>query len=86
MGYLLNLGVAVSRLGNAVIGGEPWESLSGRAARSRHIPGWRLLGRMLGERHLIWARALDQEDHQRVAEEPVLFVGSTFTPGQDRVS
>ena len=44
---LWNILIAIDQLGNAIIGGDPDETISRRAARFSHIKGWYILGKFL---------------------------------------
>lgn len=45
--YIMNLLIAVDQLGNAILGGDPDETISSRAAKNMHRRGWRQLGLLL---------------------------------------
>ena len=45
--YLWNLFIAVDQLANAVLFGDPDETISSRAAKRSHVWGWHMLGRFL---------------------------------------
>lgn len=45
--WFWNVLIAVDQLGNALLGGDPDETLSSRAAKNLHLPHWALLGRFL---------------------------------------
>lgn len=45
--YIINILIAVDQLGNALLGGDPDETISSRAAKSPHLPHWYWLGRFL---------------------------------------
>ena len=45
--YVWNLLIAVDQLGNAILAGDPDETISSRAAKRSHVWGWRQLGRFL---------------------------------------
>lgn len=47
--YLRNLGTALSQLGNALIGGDPDESLSSRAAKNKDTWPWSWLAWVLNK-------------------------------------
>lgn len=45
--YLRNIAVALDQLLNALLGGDPDETISSRAAKSLHRPYWALLALLL---------------------------------------
>lgn len=45
--YIINNLIALDQLLNAVLGGDPDETVSSRAAKSPNLPHWRLLGWIL---------------------------------------
>ncbi|TCP43920.1 hypothetical protein [Rhodovulum marinum] len=45
--YLMNILIAVDQLGNAILFGDPDETISSRAAKRAHLAGWRELGLLL---------------------------------------
>ena len=45
--YLVNVLVALDQLANALIGGDPDETISSRCAKHRTEPGWRILAALL---------------------------------------
>lgn len=45
--YFWNLLIAIDQLGNALLAGDPDETISSRAAKRSHIWGWYQLGRFL---------------------------------------
>lgn len=45
--YVFNLLIALDQLGNAILFGDPDETISSRAAKRAHVWGWRKLGQVL---------------------------------------
>lgn len=45
--YFINLLVSIDQLGNTILGGDPDETLSSRAAKKSHAWGWHQLGQFL---------------------------------------
>ena len=45
--YLWNVLVGIDQLVNAILGGDPDETISSRCAKNQHKPTWRALGAML---------------------------------------
>lgn len=45
--YLRNLFIAADQMVNTILGGDPDETLSSRAAKHAHNQGWSLLARLL---------------------------------------
>lgn len=45
--YFRNILTALSQLLNAVLGGDPDETVSGRSAKNLHRSGWRMLANIL---------------------------------------
>lgn len=45
--YIFNLLIAIDQLANAIIFGDPDETISSRAAKRQHLWHWRQLGRAL---------------------------------------
>lgn len=45
--YVINVLVALDQLGNALIGGDPDETISSHCAKRRTEPGWRILAAFL---------------------------------------
>lgn len=61
--WLGNVAVAFDQLGNAMLGGDPDETISSRAAKAAHGSGWWRLGRLLeaiDPGHLKSAREADE--------------------------
>lgn len=61
--YLLNLLIAIDQLGNAILGGDPDETISSRAAKKADRRGWRVIARLLefiNPGHLARAREDDE--------------------------
>jgi hypothetical protein len=55
--YFWNLLIGIDQLGNALIGGDPDETITSRAAKLQHKRGWRWLG---------WV--LEKIDHNHLAK------------------
>ena len=45
--YLWNILIGLDQFANTLIGGDPDETISRRAARNAHLRGWRALGILL---------------------------------------
>jgi len=45
--YIFNVLIAIDQLGNAILFGDPDETISSRAAKRAHKRGWRILARIL---------------------------------------
>lgn len=45
--YIFNVLIALDQLGNALLGGDPDETISSRTAKRMHDPKWRWLGLIL---------------------------------------
>jgi hypothetical protein len=45
--YIVNILISIDQLLNAILGGDPDETISSRAAKSPHLPHWYWLGRIL---------------------------------------
>jgi hypothetical protein len=45
--YIVNILISLDQLLNTILGGDPDETVSSRAAKSPHLPHWRLLGLFL---------------------------------------
>ncbi len=45
--YLLNVLISIDQLANAILLGDPDETISSRAAKRSHVWGWHHLGRFL---------------------------------------
>lgn len=45
--YFLNLLIAIDQLGNTLLGGDPDETISSRAAKNQRKKHWRILGYIL---------------------------------------
>lgn len=45
--YIWNMLIALDQLANAILLGDPDETISSRAAKLQHLRGWWLLGRFL---------------------------------------
>lgn len=45
--YVLNILIAIDQLGNAILGGDPDETISSRAAKNADRAGWKQLGHIL---------------------------------------
>lgn len=61
--YLWNLLIAIDQLANAVLAGDPDETISSRAAKRPHAIAWRLLARFLewiDPGHM--ARAIEEDE------------------------
>ncbi len=61
--YLRNLLISVDQLGNTILGGDPDETISSRAAKRANRRGWKLLARILeiiDPGHLAKAREDDE--------------------------
>ncbi|MDW4550891.1 hypothetical protein R5H32_16130 [Defluviimonas sp. D31] len=61
--YLWNLTIALDQFANALLGGDPDETISSRAAKRQHRSHWRALGRLLewiDPGHLARAREADE--------------------------
>ena len=61
MRYLINIVIAVDQGINALLAGDPDETLSARAWRQRHKPRWAVIGRMI-DTIFFW-----QKDHCKSA-------------------
>lgn len=53
--YILRISIGFDQLCNAILGGEPDETLSARLHRHRELPGWRV-GRLLVDGLFFWQR------------------------------
>lgn len=61
--YLVNLLISVDQLGNSILGGDPDETISSRAAKKADRRGWKILARLLeaiDPGHLARAREDDE--------------------------
>lgn len=61
--YLVNLFIAIDQLGNTILGGDPDETISSRAAKKADRRGWKVLARILefvDPGHLARAREDDE--------------------------
>lgn len=45
--YVWNVLIGIDQLANAILGGDPDETISSRAAKRSHVWGWHVLGRLL---------------------------------------
>ena len=77
MAYLNSVGVALTRLLNAILGGRHTESLSSRAWRHRALPGWRQLRRAIDA---LFLALLRERDHCRSAWETDLGIKPDLPP------
>lgn len=65
--YVWNVLIAIDQLGNALLGGDPDETISSRAGKSRHIWYWDWLSRFLNwidPRHVEKSREDDEGSDQ----------------------
>ncbi len=63
--YALNVLIALDQLANAILLGDPDETISSRAAKHAHVCGWNILGRILDAidpGHLKRTREADEGD------------------------
>lgn len=61
--YLVNLLIAADQLGNTILGGDPDETISSRAAKKADRRGWKIIARFLefiDPGHLAKAREDDE--------------------------
>ncbi len=61
--YIVNLLIAIDQLGNTILGGDPDETISSRAAKKADRRGWKVLARVLeflDPGHLARAREDDE--------------------------
>lgn len=66
--YLWNILIAFDQLGNVILGGDPDETISSRAAKNQHVWYWRLLGlflELVDKGHL--KRALEPDEGKDAA-------------------
>lgn len=69
--YVWNLLIAIDQLANAILAGDPDETISSRAAKRQHRRVWRVLGRFLewvDPGHL--AKAREPDEGGRAAYQP----------------
>lgn len=61
--YLWNILISLDQFGNALLGGDPDETISSRCAKYQHVWAWRQLGRFLewiDPGHLAWSLEPDE--------------------------
>jgi len=61
--YVINILISLDQLGNALIGGDPDETISSRCAKNQHKRHWYLLGLFLefvDPGHLEWSLERDE--------------------------
>ena len=61
--YLWNVLIAVDQLVNAMLGGDPDETISSRCAKNIHKPHWKIIGsflELIDPGHLTWSREDDE--------------------------
>ncbi|AWD93102.1 TPA_inf: hypothetical protein gp_17 [Marinomonas phage YY] len=71
--YFWNILIAIDQLANALIFGDPDETISSRAAKRQHKRGWRALGRVLewlDPGHLAKTREDDEGGNAAFAPPP----------------
>lgn len=67
--WVWNVLIALDQLGNAILFGDPDETISSRAAKNMHVWGWRQLGRFLefiDPGHLDRVREDDEGDNAAI--------------------